>query len=391
MRILFYKNEFAWPRSSGHDVHTYNMMRAMAARGVTIGLATRSVAPPAALAGIDFGVLEALDKTATTTPPVTQLRAGEEKFRSYWGVNPRHIARLGDLASEFKADAVVVSGLDVLPMLGAINGAIRIWYAADEWFWHHISQVSLTNRTTWPELRPAIVKGLYERAYRHRLDRVWVVSEADARAFRLVAGVPNTDVLPNGVDSSLYAVDANPGEPNTATFWGRLDFGPNIQALQWFSKTVWPQVMRRRPNARFTILGFNPTEPVLAMAALPGIDLRANVPDIRTEVGKHAVVVLPFVSGGGIKNKLLEAAAMGRPIVCSERAKLGLLGSPSLVVPAEAEGWADALTALWDDADRRRRCGHDLRNWVTAHHSWDAVADKALLKLNKGRAQRSAA
>jgi hypothetical protein len=98
-------------------------------------------------------------------------------------------------------------------------------------------------------MRPAAVKGLYERAYGPLLDRVWVVSEADRRAMRWVAGARAVDVLPNGVDADYYAPRAAAVERETCAFWGRLDFGPNIQALEWFCGRVWPAVRRARPSA----------------------------------------------------------------------------------------------------------------------------------------------
>jgi glycosyltransferase involved in cell wall biosynthesis len=260
-----------------------------------------------------------------------------------------------------------------------------VWYAADEWFWHHASQVKISDTRTWSEVRPAILKGLYERAYRRRIDRVWVVTDADARAMRWVAGVPHVDVLPNGVDLDWYRPIGEAGSPDSAVFWGRLDFGPNVQALEWFCQHVWPRVRERRRDARFTIIGFNPTEPVTKLARVPGVSLQPDVPDMRTEVGRHGVVVLPFVSGGGIKNKLLEAAAMARPIVCTARACLGLTGDPPLIVAGTPGDWVQVLTGLWRDDAHRLERGRALRTWVESHHTWDGVAGRALRELEGSR------
>src|SRR5262249_4796743 len=148
----------------------------------------------------------------------------EERFRSYWGIPPLHIRRLRDLARDFRADVVVVSGLEVLPMIAGIEGPLRIWYAADEWVLHHVTQVRLFEPRSWNNLADAAIKGAYERAFRRRLDRAWVVSAADRVALRLVAGIPGVDILPNGVDAAYYKSDGAGEEPRTAVFWGRLDF-----------------------------------------------------------------------------------------------------------------------------------------------------------------------
>jgi glycosyltransferase involved in cell wall biosynthesis len=173
-------------------------------------------------------------------------------------------------------------------------------------------------------------------------------------------------------------------------FWGRLDFGPNVQALQWFCSEVWPIVRRRVPDAQFTIVGFHPSEPIRELASRDGILLRANLPDLRDEVCRHAVVVLPFVSGGGIKNKLLEASAMARPIVCTPRATEGLRGLDAAPIRIErgADALAQAVIALWENPQAARELGERARRWVLANHSWNAVGAEAASILQRAVAER---
>src|SRR5262249_22753683 len=154
----------------------------------------------------------------------------QERFRSYWGISPARIRAVARTAQECRADAVVAVGLNVLPYLGGVEGRTRVWYAADEWAWHHLSQVQLTAPATWGHLRQAAAKGLYDRAHAPLLHRVWVVTEADRRAMRWVAGAGAVDVIPNGVDGDHYAPRERPQPERSCTFWGRLDFGPNVQA-----------------------------------------------------------------------------------------------------------------------------------------------------------------
>lgn len=391
MRLIFYKRRFAWPRSSGPDVHTYNMMKALGSLGCELSLATLEASAPEALSGLELGKSFVLPETGPVPPGSLRLTKGEERYRSYWGVSPAAIVALAAAAKEVRADAVVVSGLEVLPMLGAVDGCLRVWYAADEWFWHHCSQVHLSEPATWSELRTALVKGLYERTFRRRLDRIWVVSPSEANAMRWVTGVRNVDVLPNGVDTDLYGASGTEGAPDTCVFWGRLDFGPNIQALDWFCRHVWPGLRTRHPQARFTIIGFQPGEDVHRLARLPGVQLQADVPDIRPVVAGHAVVVLPFVSGGGIKNKLLEAAAMAKPIVCTPRTLGGLVGQPPVRVARSPREWQDAIESLWSDPARRVQAGVDARAWVVAEHTWMAVARTALERMRPSPRQGAGA
>jgi glycosyltransferase involved in cell wall biosynthesis len=149
-------------------------------------------------------------------------------------------------------------------------------------------------------------------------------------------------------------------------------------------------VQAKSPAARFAVFGFNPTPAVRALAAAPGVELYPDLPDLRAEVSRRQVVVLPFVSGGGIKNKLLEAAALGMPIVCTRKALSGTKGNPSVRVAHSPAEWGTALTNLWADDAARRSLGAEARQWVLEHHTWDAaarVAEAGLLR--RGGSEKS--
>lgn len=384
MRLLFVKDSLSWPRSSGHDVHSFHMMQALTRLGHECGLLTASEPKPEAIDGLPLVYRRVF--TDIPTGPDPDMTWLQRKFAGYWGTDPARVRGVAHAAADMSADAVVVVGLNVLPYLGAVTGRKRVWYAADEWFWHHWSQVRLFRPKTWGELKQAVLKGLYERAFRSKIDRAWLVTDADRRAMRWVAGVKGLDVVPNGVDGEHFTPLDSPQGDRTCTFWGRLDFGPNVQALEWFAAKVWPAVRRDHPDAKFIVYGFAPTPPVLALSGRDGIEVIADLPDLRPEVARHQVVVLPFVSGGGIKNKFLEAAAMGKAIVCSPVACNGLIrpeesGAKIVTRPAD---WVAAIRAMWMDANARRAGGEQARAWVTQRHTWDAAARTAAAGLGFG-------
>ena len=380
MHFLFVKDNLAWPRVSGHDVHTYHMLRALAELGHDISLTTRRERDAAALQGLQLTSQHLWESTQSHAP---RLSGWQERFRSYWGVENEAIEAISEQARDLGVDAVVAVGLEVLPLLAGVNGATRIWYAADEWVWHHLSVIKLQQPSTWGHFRSAAIKGLYEYTFRTVVDRAWVVSEADRRAMRWIAGIKHVDVVPNGVDPDHFAPLDSAELPHSCVFWGRLDFEPNIQALEWFCQAVWPRVVAQVPDAQFHILGFAPVPEVRRLADGQGVSLHENLPDLRAEIARCQVVVLPMQSGGGIKNKLLEAAAMARPVLCSQRACNGLnLGSGSALQTARRPlQWANELVGLWQSPDRRRQLGDAARRWVIEAHSWRTTAELAAKPL----------
>lgn len=381
MRLLFVKHALSWPRSSGHDVHTFHMMKACGDLGHDIFLATVVPPEPPAVAGAS--IAEHIRLSAPIASPAGDVPGTylQRRLRSYWGVEEHWIHALMQAAARLRPHAVIVSGLNVLPYLPAMRGTVRVWYAADEMVLHHLSLLRAAPSTWREQIGQMALMGVYERAHRRAIDRAWVVSEDDQRAMHRFAGVATADLLPNGVDAVYFAPGRETPPERTAAFWGRLDFGPNVQALEWFCRRVWPIVRSTVADARFTIMGFQPTDQVRRLAEMPGIRLEANLRDLRQTARSHAVAVLPFISGGGIKNKLLEAAAMGMPIACTPVATHGLRGTPPLAVGRTPEALAAAITTLWADPARRAELGAAARSWVVDQHSWSRTATDAMAIL----------
>jgi polysaccharide biosynthesis protein PslH len=390
IRILVYKPNLAWPRRSGHDVHTYEMMKMWARLGAQVHFVTARKPLDAALNGLDLASTTNLSEGNHASLNRKKKIGGlAQSYIRYWGIPESYIDGIANLAEKTKADAVIVSGLDALPLLSKIDRGLRIWYAADEWFWHHLSLIQLRNRSTWAELKMGLVKGLYERAFRRYVDRVWVVSKIDQRAVRTVMGVRAVDILPNGVDAQFYSPQKMEETEQSIVFWGRLDFDPNIQALKWFCNEVWPLILAKNPGAVFTIIGAKPVQVVLDLASMPGIRVLPDLDDLRPEVARHQIVVLPFISGAGVKNKLLEAAAMSKAIVCSTKAAAGLLGSPPVCMAVSPANWQKNIQSLWEQPSKRHSLGLEARKWVCSNHVWEKTAGDALDSIRDGLNARS--
>jgi glycosyltransferase involved in cell wall biosynthesis len=379
VRILFAKHSLLWPRSTGHDINLFYMMKTCAALGHEISLATVLEPAPDAVAGLQLTAQMSLGAETGNGAVASSTRL-QTRFRSYYGVTEAQMSALAGAAKATRAEAVVLAGIDALSYLPALSGMVRVWYANDEWVWHYLSQLRYKDGAPHGRVKAAAVMGLYERAHASLVDRVWVVSESDRKAMRWFGGMRTVDVLPSGVDSEYFTPGGEVEEDRTAVFWGRLDFGPNIQALQWFCRRVWPQVRLAVPDARFTIVGFDPPDDVRGLAGTDGISLLPDVPDLRPTVRRHSLVALPFVSGGGIKNKLLEGAALGKAIICTPRALGGLRAAADapLAVAGDPGAFARQMIDLWAQPERRRQMGSRAREWVCEHHTWAATARDAV-------------
>jgi glycosyltransferase involved in cell wall biosynthesis len=184
---------------------------------------------------------------------------------------------------------------------------------------------------------------------------VTVVADMDAAAIR--ASVPGTrvEVIPNGVDAERFRprpeADIVAG---SIAFVGAMSFPPNVAAARWFTRDVLPRIRQANPDVTFTIVGRDPTPAVLALADDPAVTVTGAVDDVRPFLARAAVVVAPMVSGSGIKNKVLEAMAMGRPVAATSLAAEGVVAEAGrdLVVADGPAAFAAAVASILADPER---------------------------------------
>ena len=123
----------------------------------------------------------------------------------------------------------------------------------------------------------------------------------------------------------------------------------------------------------FRIVGKSPTAEVQALADQPGIEVTGSVPDIRPFLHRSTCAVVPLKIARGVQNKVLEAMACGRPVICSPAPLKGLAVEPGLhVLQADSvDEWLFAISRIFDDRCLREELGMAGSAFVQLHHSWD--------------------
>ena len=223
-------------------------------------------------------------------------------------------------------------------------------------------------------LREAAVATVYAARTLRSFTATLCVGEQDARWLRPFGPRARVNVVPNGVEIPADA----PGEDPTPTlsFVGTLDYAPNVHAALYAAEAIWPRIRASIPDARFVIAGRDPVPAVSELALQPGIEVRANVPDMADVLGRSWVSIAPMRSGVGIKNKVLEAWACGRPVVMTPLATNGLQlpeGHRALV-HARPDRLAASVVALLTDPAARRAFGRSALGSVRANATWAAAA-----------------
>jgi len=155
-----------------------------------------------------------------------------------------------------------------------------------------------------------------------------------------------------------------------------MSFPPNVAAMSWFVAEVLPHLRTARPDVTITIVGRDPDPTVVAMAADAAVTVTGSVDDVRPFLARAAVVVAPMVSGSGIKNKILEAMAMQRPVVATSLAAEGVAATPGrdLLVADGAPAFAAAVESLLADPGWAASIAAAGRTLVETRYTWEACA-----------------
>ena len=228
----------------------------------------------------------------------------------------------------------------------------------------------------------------YERKVARECDAALFVSGPEADLFRQLA--PESDArigwFSNGVDTEYFSPERAYASPYAAgeralVFTGAMDYWPNVDAVQWFAAEVFPRILAQHPDARFYIVGSRPAPAVQALAQQAGVVVTGTVPDVRPYIAHGEVAVAPLRIARGIQNKVLEAMAMGRPVVVSPQALEGIdaeIGREVLLA-GDAAAFAATVMALLRQPDAS--VGAAARTNVQRHYSWSSKLARIEEKL----------
>jgi glycosyltransferase involved in cell wall biosynthesis len=193
----------------------------------------------------------------------------------------------------------------------------------------------------------------------------------------LAAALPRVRVaaLPAGVDTArLRSVAEVAAEPHSVLFVGALASGPNEDAAWAFARHVWPRVRARDAEARLYIVGRAPSARLRAFSGRDGIMVEGDVPEVLPWYERCAVVVSPLRWGSGMKGKVLEAMALGRPLVASSVSVEGIAaaaGEHYLAADTPPE-FATAVTRLLADPAEGARLTLAARRLVEERYEREA-------------------
>ncbi len=229
--------------------------------------------------------------------------------------------------------------------------------------------------SAWIYRREARCLGAYEERIAREFDRVLVVSEQERGHFPGADRHGRIEAMSNGVDLEFFSPAHPPGSMlgnASLVFTGVMDYRPNVEGVRWFVEHVFPRIRSQVPAARVFIVGNRPTAEVRRLERHRGVSVTGFVPDIRDYLAGATACVAPLRIARGIQNKVLEAMAMGRPVVTTPAAYEGIQATSGtdLVVADTEEAFATATVELLQNPAHAARIGRNARACVERRYSW---------------------
>jgi glycosyltransferase involved in cell wall biosynthesis len=222
------------------------------------------------------------------------------------------------------------------------------------------------------------VKTREVRAY-SEFDRVLTLSVADCVIVERLSGIKGVaQHLPVMVDCEKFRPSDESKIPSSIAFLGALDADFNVDALEYFYRSIFPLVSAEVPQARLFVVGRRPPQQITKLADGRRIFVSADVTDVAQHIGRCMVQVVPLRFGGGVRIRILEGMAMGMPIVTTTIGMDGVGARPGrdLLVGDNAEDFAARVVEVLRSPLLGRRLGERAREFVVSEHSEPAVESR---------------
>ncbi|MFT3804584.1 MAG: TIGR03087 family PEP-CTERM/XrtA system glycosyltransferase [Burkholderiaceae bacterium] len=217
-----------------------------------------------------------------------------------------------------------------------------------------------------------------ERRLAAAFDLSTVATPTELQTLRDRCGDDRCAWFPNGVDLQYFSPLDQPCDPDLLCFVGRMDYLPNVRCVEQVCTQVLPLIREHRPQARFAIVGSRPNQIVRKLGELPGVEVTGTVPDVRPWLGRASAMLAPLDIARGTQNKVLEAMAMGVPVITSALVRQGLAdeAGKELIVAESAEQIARSAVELMNDSQHRGRLSEASRAVVQRIYGWEGAMSR---------------
>lgn len=390
MKILFLANRVPYPPYRGDKLKIYNLARRLG-KSHELHLLTFAQTKE------DLGYKAELEKIFKEVHLVylPKWRSALHCMAGAWDGRPLQVlyfqsgamaGKLSELLDTHHYDAVHVQHLRMSPYLADRIDLPRILDLPDAFslYWERRRNVKRSLPVTiFEHIEQKRV--LKFESVLEKYDMTLACSPEDIDYLRQHHKAGNINLLPNGVDmETFYPRHHDYSHNHTLLFTGNMDYAPNVDAVIYFVQSILPIVHTSFPRTRFVIAGQRPVAKVQELAN-DKVLVTGFIEDLAATYNEASVVVAPLRFGAGTQNKVLEAMAMGVPVVCSHIgfAGLGIGSGEGAVMQTDPQKFAEEIIALLASESRRKEVGTAGARVIRSRFDWDIVARQLEIYLGE--------
>jgi sugar transferase (PEP-CTERM/EpsH1 system associated) len=384
LRVMVLDEEVPWPPNSGKRIRTWNLLCRLAGCCELHFFTYGPLSDEGQTALTDHGVrITAVSAIPPSRGPLFWGRLLRNVISKYpYSVSKHFTSRLQrEVIMACRDGKFDLAHIEWIPYARyATPGLPRLITAhnVESDIWKRRALHSHNYAAGWFFGRQAQRMESFERSAAAHANVVVAVSELDAQRFRSY-GVKNITVVPNGVDLDYFRPRPQVPRTDSLVFVGSLDWFPNEDAVKEFATRVLPILRRNIERITLRVVGRKPSASLATtLRRMPGVELVGEVPDVRTYMAEAQVVVVPLRIGGGTRIKVLEALAMGKPVISTSVGAEGLQleDGRDLLLADTTETFVAQIQLLIANPELQLRLGKNGRATVEKLYGWDAAAEK---------------
>ncbi|PDW04348.1 glycosyltransferase family 4 protein [Candidatus Viridilinea mediisalina] len=383
MRLLVLSTWWPEPADNGSRMRIMHLLRALSVRH-ELHLLAFSQGPPESVQHAELdGMCASVQAFARPGRPLTTadrlkslVVSTPASVRATWSA--QFAQAVTSAAARLRPDAVLALEIDVAPYARLVQRTTRI---LEDLELNFMLQQYRLHRAPHKRLR-YLLTALKHRSYVRQTLRdfaaVTVVSSDEAQLVRAIMREQpvRVAVVPNGADvagSSAYQYEP---DADTLIYPGALAYHANLDAVQFFLHAIFPLIQRERPQTKLRITGRNTDEQRAALGSAEGLEFTGYVADIRALIARSSVEVVPLRQGSGTRLKILEALAVGTPVVSTRKGMEGLelKAGEHLMVADTPHAFAQATLTLLNDVELRQRLSQAGKQAVATRYDWRTIA-----------------
>ena len=223
----------------------------------------------------------------------------------------------------------------------------------------------------------------FEIQHLNKYDLLVPITNRDLKTFKKLGFNGNHLVTPIGIDHHLYhsaPIDLN--HPLSISFIGSLDWMPNLEGMDWFLKNVWPTLINTFPEIRLHLAGRNTPDHLYKLEP-QRIKIHGEVPDAKEFINQHPIMIVPLLSGSGMRVKILEGMALGRVVITTS---IGLEGieathKKEVLIANTADEWFQCLKYCQENLLELSKIGSAAQLLIREHYDNLEIGQRLIEKF----------